>query len=274
MVARAAPAVTSEAFCECPPTARTTAVCDVPPPAGIAPSSAPPRFAAPVATSSRFASIGVSSPRANARPAAIVSVKLISAMPSAPGASCAASARSGRVGFGRPCGMRPTVDTPTACSPSNHDAAMLAPTAISGAGECGFQRSIAISSAKVAVATASVAPDAAGNCCRVAARSAKKPCFAMWMPNSLGNWSSTMTSPMPALNPVSTGAEMKLATNPSRSSRAASRIAPTSTASVAVALARRAGSPSGTARPSWVPVRIASVAVELTLSTRDEPSSA
>ena len=41
MVAAAAAAVTSEAFCVRPPTARTTAVCEVPPPAGIAPNKAP-----------------------------------------------------------------------------------------------------------------------------------------------------------------------------------------------------------------------------------------
>ena len=40
MVARAAPAVTREVRCVRPPAARTTAVCDVPPPAGIAPDSA------------------------------------------------------------------------------------------------------------------------------------------------------------------------------------------------------------------------------------------
>ena len=51
-------------------------------------------------------------------------------------------------------------------------------------------------------------------------------------------------------------------------------IAPTSAVRVAVAVTSLAGSPSGTAKPSWVPVRIASVVVELTLSTRDEPSSA
>ncbi len=79
---------------------------------------------------------------------------------------------------------------------------------------------------------------------------------------------------MPALNPVSTGAEMKLATNPRRSSLARSSIAPTNTVSVAVAVTSFAASPSGTARPSSVPARIARVVVELTLSTRDEPSSA
>ena len=61
MVAAAALAVTSEAFCDRPPAARTTAVCEAPPPPGIAPNSAPPRLAAPVATSSRLASMGGSS---------------------------------------------------------------------------------------------------------------------------------------------------------------------------------------------------------------------
>ena len=58
----------------------------------------------------------------------------------------------------------------------------------------------------------------------------------MWMPSSFGTWSSTITRPMPALKPVSTGAEMKLATKPRRSSRASSSIAPTSAVSVAVAV--------------------------------------
>ena len=96
----------------------------------------------------------------------------------------------------------------------------------------------------------------------------------MWIPRSLGTWSSTITRPIPALKPVSTGAEMKLATKPRRSSLASSSIAPTNAVNVAVAVTSIAGLPSGTTRPSSVPVRIASVVVELTLSTRDEPSSA
>ena len=219
MVAAAAPAVTSDAFCDRPPAARTTAVCEVPPPAGIAPNSAPPRLAAPVAISSRFALIGGSSGRAKARPAAIVSVKLISAIPSAPGTSCSISARSGSVSDGNPCGIRPTVETPSACRPKNHDAAMPPPTATSGAGECGQSRSMPISTSSVAAATASVISEVSGTCCATLRRSRKKPCLAMWMPRSFGTWSSTITRPMPALKPVSTGVEMKLATNPRRSSR-------------------------------------------------------
>ena len=49
---------------------------------------------------------------ANARPAADVSVKLMSAMPRAPGHSCAMSEKSGSVRAGRPRGISPTVSTP------------------------------------------------------------------------------------------------------------------------------------------------------------------
>ena len=50
---------------------RFTAVCVVPPPAGIAPSRPPPMFATPIASSSRFAPRRGSSGAANARPAAM-----------------------------------------------------------------------------------------------------------------------------------------------------------------------------------------------------------
>ena len=49
---------------------------------------------------------------AKARPAAIVSVKLINAMPSAPGKSCWTRPRLGRVIGGSDRGMNPTVATP------------------------------------------------------------------------------------------------------------------------------------------------------------------
>ena len=80
-------AATSSATCVRAPASRFTAVCVVPPPAGMAPRSAPPTFARPVASSSRFASGGGSPLSANARPAAIVSVKLMSAIPRAAGQS-------------------------------------------------------------------------------------------------------------------------------------------------------------------------------------------
>ena len=112
IVISVAVAVTNPASCVRAPAKRFTAVCDVPPPAGIEPSSAPPAFATPVASNSRFG-CGMGSPdRANARPAATVSVKLMSAMPSAAGHNPATSARSGMVGDGRPVGTWPTVLTP------------------------------------------------------------------------------------------------------------------------------------------------------------------
>jgi len=83
-----------------------------------------------------------------------------------------------------------------------------------------------------------------------------------------------MTSPMPALKPVSTGVDMKFARNPSRRTDAPISSTPVSAVSVAAATVSLTGSPSGTANPSCAPVRIASVVVELTLSTRDVPMSA
>ena len=204
----------------------------------------------------------------------MVSVKLISAIPSAPGTNCSISAGSGSVSEGKPCGIRPTIETPAAFSPKNHDAAMLPPTATSGAGECGHSRSMPISTANVATATARVISDVSGTWCATFRTSRKNPCLVIWMPRSFGTWSSTITSPIPALKPVSTGADMKFATNPSFNSLASSSSAPTSAASVAVAVTSPAGLPSGTTNPNCVPARIASVVVELTLNTRDEPSSA
>ena len=85
-------------------------------------------------------------------------------MPIAPGASCSTRDRSGSVSDGNPCGINPTVETPRGLRPKYHDAAMLPPTATSGAGECGQRRSMPISTAKVATATARVSSDVAGMC--------------------------------------------------------------------------------------------------------------
>ncbi len=151
---------------------------------------------------------------------------------------------------------------------------MPPPTATSGAGECGHSRSMPISTANVATATASVSSDVSGRCCATLRTSWKNPCLVMWTPSSLGTWSRTITRPIPALKPVRTGVEMKFATKPSFISRATTSIAPTISVSVAVAVTSFAGSPSGTVSPSCVPARIASVVVELTDSTRDVPRSA
>ncbi len=135
MVANAVLAVTSEAFCDCPPAALTTAVCEVPPPAGMAPDNAPAKLATPSAINSRLALMGGSSLLENALAAAIDSVKLIKAIPSAPGTNCPIILKSGSVSAGKPCGISPTIDTPCSCRPKNQEAAMPPPTATKGAGE-------------------------------------------------------------------------------------------------------------------------------------------
>ena len=170
--------------------------------------------------------------------------------------------------------MSPTVDTPKSLKPKNQDAAIPPPTAANGAGECGHRRSIPARAISAISATASVSSEVSGMCWMMLSASWKNPCLVIWMPSSLGIWSRTMTQPIPALKPVRTGVEMKLATKPRRSSEAATRIRPVSAERVAAAVISRAGSPSGTARPSWVPAKMASVVVELKLRTREVPSSA
>ena len=68
---------------------------------------------------------------------------------------------------------------------------------------------------------------------------------------SSGTWSTTMTTPMPALKPIRTGSEMKLATKPSRRIEASTSIAPTNSVNVAEAASSEAGSPFGTTSPKF-----------------------
>ena len=81
----------------------------------------------------------------NARPAAIVSVKLISAMPSAAAQSVASSERSGIVSDGKPVGTLPTISTPCDVqAEQRHAPRSPTPTAISGAGSFGANCSTTI----------------------------------------------------------------------------------------------------------------------------------
>ena len=161
-VARVTPAVTRAATCVRAPALRFTAVCEVPPPPGMAPQSPPSTLAAPVATSSWLGS-GRGSPGAvKARPAAIVSVKLMRAMATAAGHSGSRSARSGRTSAGSPPGMCPTTATPLACRPRKNEAAMPPATPSSGAGNVGAMCSSAKTTARVASPTARVAGSVSG----------------------------------------------------------------------------------------------------------------
>src|SRR6516165_3759427 len=247
---------------------------DVPPPAGIAPNAAPPKFARPVASNSRLGRGGGSWSATNARPAAIVSVKLISAIPSADGQRCSNSEKSGIVNDGKPSGIRPTPCTPWAPSPRNAKAAIPAPTAISGAGPRGNNRSIPSNIAIVNNPTAKVINDKFGRPSAIEMTLCRKGPFEKWMPSSLGIWSITIRSPTPALNPTRTGCEMKLARNPSRRNEASSRMAPTSMVSVTNAPTSASLSPPAAISPIWAPTNIAIVEVVLTLSTREVPAIA
>ena len=187
------------------------------------PKKPPARLAAPVARSSRLA-WGRGSPfSAKARPAAMLSVKLISAMPSAPGQSSRASDRSGITSCGSPAGIGPTMATPAASRPSHAETAMATPTAMSGAGDFGRKCSSPTRMPIVTAAMASVGVDRWGSCATIATRLCSQPALSMCTPRNFGSWSTTTTRPMPALNPTSTGSEMNLARKPSRRRPASTR---------------------------------------------------
>ena len=237
IVASAPAAVTSPATWVRAPALAFTAVCEVPPPQGMAPKKPAATLAAPVASSSWSGSMRDSPRRWKARPAAMDSVKLIRAMPAAAGHNGNSSERSGSVNSGKPAGIAPTTLTPASASPSSSDAAIAPATTTSGAGARGVNACISPMAAKLAAATSTVGSDASGMCPAIASRSRRNPLLSMCSPSSFGNWSTTITSPMPALNPVSTGSEMNLAIPPRRSTRASISIKPTSTVRVAAAVA-------------------------------------
>ena len=83
-----------------------------------------------------------------------------------------------------------------------------------------------------------------------------------------------MVSPTPALNPISTGSEMKLATTPIRSTDATSSMPPTRQAKVPVAAISASLEPFGATWCKAEAVRMAIVEVVVTLSGRDEPITA
>ena len=74
-------------------------------------------------------------------PAAMLSVKLISAMPSASGHSFRRATDRGFVNDGNPAGTAPTVSTPCARRPNSATATIAAATTNSGAGARGTKRS-------------------------------------------------------------------------------------------------------------------------------------
>ena len=123
----------------------------------------------------------------------------------------------------------------------------------------------------MASATQSVGTEVSGIPFTIESRLPKNGPLGKWIPRSFGIWSTTITTPIPALKPVNTGSEMKFATNPSRSAAASTRRTPTISTSVADARCSATASPSGTRRLNWAPMRMASVVLVLTLSGREDP---
>ena len=172
-------------------------------------SSPPPMFAdadrqqLPVRARARL----VRSPRTRARPRC-VSVKLISAMPSGGGPELRGQtrARAIRSSAARAARCRPSRRRGSA-DPETRRPRCPQRQRSSGAGARGSEalereeqhdRSPADSRASGATTSRASAR-------RSTSRSRKKPALWIWIPSSFGIWSTTITRPMPDLNPVSTG---------------------------------------------------------------------
>ena len=134
-VASAVAAVTRPATWVFAPARRFTAVCDAPPPAGIAPSR-PPAALASAGRDQLAVRRGRGSPgAANARPTAMVSVKLMSAMPAAAGHICSDEIEIGQ--HERRQLLRHRADRGHAglAQPERAEAAIARPIATSGTGQ-------------------------------------------------------------------------------------------------------------------------------------------
>src|SRR6185436_10376076 len=187
------------------PVPRFVAVCEAPPPDGSAPRNPPTTLPAPVANNSMLGFNGGSSERAKARPTAIVSVKLMSAIPSAPGHMACANDRSGSLNDGNPDGTAPTTETPLLCRLHTPAATMAAPSTIRGAGHLGSAFLISASTAIEPRPITAVIRIVFGKDSINDQTSRKKPSLWILKPNSLGAWSAMITKPMPALKPTCTG---------------------------------------------------------------------
>ena len=262
------------------PARRFTAVCDVPPPAGIAPKKPPADVGDAVASSSRFARGRrlVRSPRTRA-PAAIVSVKLISAMPTAAGQLCSGETdgpelRELRAG---PAGRCRPLATPEACNPNSPIAAMPAATAIERRRRS--RREVLEGEDEDArsrpMPTASVSQEVSGKCRTIASRSRKKPALSIVDAEDLRDLvdddheaDARLESDQDRI-----GDEVRDEAEPQQG-RARAIAADDDAERRGRARIRAAGSASGATSPSGAPGEIAIVVVVLTLSGRDVPSTA
>ncbi len=191
------------------------------------------------------------------------------ATPAADGSNCCTSPRSGGLNPGRPSGTGGMTVTPLDTRSKAETARIPPTTATSAPGIRGEKRRSARRRAIVATLSTTVAPFASPSCCNADRTSWKKVSPVTDTPSSFPSWLAAITRPVPILNPVRIGSEMKSARKPSLKTPATSKKQPTSTARVAAAVA---ASVAVVATPAMaVAVRMANVDVVETLSARDVP---
>ena len=211
------------------------AVWENPPADGIARNNAPATQAMPLAASSWSLSIGGSSRRRTAPATAAVSRKHMMAMAKAPGARAPTLSNDGATGVGSPEGTGAIRAMPCSSIDATLTRMMPRATASSGAGSCGTILLTPRSTASVAAENATVVQLTSPRSSMMPATSAKKlsASGSPAMPSSLGNWPAATVRPTPTLIPISVAWEMLSISAPRRSTRAARRIRPTSSVSIA-----------------------------------------
>ena len=273
----ASAAVTSSLSCVRAPALWLIAVWENPPADGIARKNAPAMQATPLAASSWSLSIGGSSRRRTLRATDAVSRKHMMAMAKAPGRArrrgrtTAPRASAARTAPGRSARRRVRRATRRrrATMPSDDGEQRAGhlrddPADAEQHGERGGREARPWSSSRRRDRRRSRRPR----------RRSSSAVGSPAMPSSLGSWPAATVRPTPILIPVNVASEMLSIRAPSRSSRAASRITPTSSVSIARSPTGSVPSAATPAASSVEPVSRATVDVVLTDNVREPPSRA
>ena len=133
--------------------------------------------------------------------------------------------------------MWPTISTPCSSRLNAYTAPTPKATATSEAGTTGSVRFNPSTSASDRRPTASVRRCVSPSFVTRSQSFSKKSPEPLSTPNSAGSWPTMIVSARPMTNPLSTGSEMRLATNPRRASPATTPQSPVATARPAVSAA-------------------------------------
>ena len=127
--------------------------------------------------------------------------------------------------------MWPTILTPLSSSPKTYTERMLKITTTSEPGTSGSQRFRASTKIRLNTPTRRSSTLVSGRCLITPHNCSKKLPGVFSTPSSFGTWPMMIVKARPTMKPLSTGSEIKDATNPNRSSPASTPATPVQIAS-------------------------------------------